>query len=844
MFAPKLYTVRKLELKYILDNNFTIKVSSKDERKFHVNEQDNMLFRQIRLITSDYGDYNKYIIFVDCRAGSKAKEENLSALIRDGFSLNNQRFIFSERSASMTRNSILSFVDEKIIVELDESISMGVRIDKTVLSKYYAYRGLMLSSCHCLENWYPKIIIVPDYYRVIRNQRIKYLYDKEIEFVDKEGNNRIWQQKDITEGTRDIEINVFDGCGIHHPYITEEVQTLLGSSTAPTSIQWRAPFLKGMTHEVNYVEFFSDNGVTEITDIWGKIHGVSPSDPPMIIMFESMYKGLKYFKKTGTYEDWENYWLRFEKYSHCLGVAKWNFGFDEEPIYTRSNYQILQDLNLEYNEFAPLARYTVEWVDKIINGDPLYTYCFLGLFADKCKPLNNYTRAVLKNPEMLKENGVREYFINLVNKKKDEMKCGKLYLNGSFKFLAPDLIMAMQCIGGLEPNGCLTENGFFSQNRSGVFIGERVIERNPHICHSEHAVLVGTDNELRQKYCPNLINVCMVNSKSLIMQRMNGADVDGDLVFVLDSDIIKSGIDRDAAIVMDVDDKVAVEEEADTPENSVKVTLRSMKNLIGEYSNYSSAYHNKVPKTPEQKQKYNNYVEVISVLTGKSIDYSKTGVLYPMPRNIAKFGRPLPYFMRYRSDYYKNLKLSRSCSNMNRLCWELEKWDKRIRWKRTYKDFDYTIMIDYNHLADGNTFRKIEEVFLRFCDEIAQLRKDELSIQKEFGIDIKWDYYYENYRNECEAICHNKKMLANVAVKLCYEKYPNKKKSFMWRIAGDGILQNLQQADILLPLRCDDGDYEYLGKRYAMVDLQNTCNVQDSREFEYLDNIEEEFYID
>ena len=38
--------------------------------------------------------------------------------------------------------------------------------------------------------------------------------------------------------------------------------------------------------------------------------------------------------------------------------------------------------------------------------------------------------------------------------------------------------------------------------------------------------------------------------------------------------------------------------------------------------------------------------------------YAKTGVLYHMPRHIAKWGRPLPYFMRYRDPYYAKKKWS------------------------------------------------------------------------------------------------------------------------------------------------------------------------------------------
>ena len=837
MFAPKLYTVKKLNLKYIIDNNFYIMTN--DEDKFFVKEQDNMLFRQIRNITSDFSSYNKYVVFVDCK--SVGKQENLELLINDGLTINGQQFVIGERSASMTRNSILSFVDKNIAAELDERITMGAHIEKTVLSKYYAYRGLMLSSCHCIEDWYPKIVIVPDYYRCIPNQHIKHLVDKKTTFIDQNANEREWTQKDIAEITKDVQINVFDGCGIHHPAITKEVRTRLNSRTAPTSILWRAPYIKGLTHEVDYVAFFSEYGINAIKDIWGQEHGVTAENLPLIIMFESMYKGLKYFKQTGTATDWEYYWEQFRKYNHCLGVAKWNFSLEEEPVYTRGNYQILQDLRLNYEDFASLAKYTIDWIEKIINGDPLYTYCFLGLFADEHKSINNYTNAILKNPEMLKEYGVRNYIIGLIDKKKDEMKCGKLYLKGSFKYAVPDLIMALEYVGGLEPHGCLEYDEFFSRDMNGAIIGERIIERNPHICHSEHTVLKGVDNQILQKYCSNLANVCMVNGKSLVMQRMNGGDSDGDLVLVIDNETMKSGIERDAIIVMDIEDKVTVEEEEDTLDNRSKVMLRTMKNLIGEYSNYSCAYHNKMAKTREQKEKYNKFIEIISVSTGKAIDYAKTGILFPIPRYIARYGRPLPYFMRYRSDYYKKQKLSMSNSNMNRLCWEIEKWEKQYRWKRTYKDFDYTIMIDYSCLPSENVFRGIEDVFLRFCNEMAQLKKDEIDIRTEgVNFQIKWEYYCDQYRKECEKICPNKKTLANTAVMLCYEKYPNKNKKFIWRVAGSGVVENIIQTSILLPIQCDNGQNEYLGKRYDMVRPKKLSANIEPEDLNHIDNMDME----
>lgn len=148
------------------------------------------------------------------------------------------------------------------------------------------------------------------------------------------------------------------------------------------------------------------------------------------------------------------------------------------------------------------------------------------MFADNHVSKNDYVAAILKNPEMIKEDSVKKYLMNLLSKYRDEMKCGKLWMKATFKFAAPDLIMLMEHIGGLEPVGCLESDEFYSHDKNGPVLGERLIERNPHICKSEHAILTGVQNELTNTYCSHLDNVCMVNSKSILAQKLNGADFD------------------------------------------------------------------------------------------------------------------------------------------------------------------------------------------------------------------------------------------------------------------------------------------------------------------------------
>ena len=112
----------------------------------------------------------------------------------------------------------------------------------------------------------------------------------------------------------------------------------------------------------------------------------------------------------------------------------------------------------------------------------------------------------------------------LIDKYKDDLKCGKIWLKGSFKFLVPDLMMLMQHIRGLPTTGCLESDEFYSFNKFGIIEGEKLIERNPHICKSEHTILKGVNKPLINEYFGHLTNTCMINCKSITPQRLNGAD--------------------------------------------------------------------------------------------------------------------------------------------------------------------------------------------------------------------------------------------------------------------------------------------------------------------------------
>lgn len=166
---------------------------------------------------------------------------------------------------------------------------------------------------------------------------------------------------------------------------------------------------------------------------------------------------------------------------------------------------------------------------------------------------------------------------------------------------------------------------------------------------------------------------------------------------------------------------------------------------------------------------------------------------------------------------------------MNRLCKDLEKWSDSQRYSAGVRNakFDYHIMIDDSIQYDEKKQTQINKIYVDFCKTMQKLLQEQNYIKK-YGdsslskydaqnFTINWGYYYDIYRNKCREVSNDEKELANMAVRACYEFHPQKNNTkFLWRVAAQGILQNIKQVSIALPYKDDNGQYEYLGMRYSL----------------------------
>lgn len=630
MKSPSLYTILKLELlnfvEFINDNgepndknkksthklNNNIVLSRLDRKKYEIKQQYNHLFRIILNNKSIENDYIEDVIFVDCK-NNKNYQAELDGIIRDGISVDNKKFRYWGKSASMSRNGILGFISEEIYDVVETHAMLEITFEKTVISKFEAYKCLLLSSCFAIEQELPYMIVVDDYDTVVKDVSIKYVDEEVITYIDKKTNEeKVFYEKVIKEGTKDIDNTFNDGCGLCSFEMAIKWQKYLDIEYTPCAYMLRFPYVKGISVAVDFKRFYKEHNISTITDIWGKEHNVDDID---IILTKSQFKGFKYFKQNGTYSDWERYIALLKKYNYCIGISKWNYSHKDEPKMTRTNYQTLQTLDIKTEDLIEMSSYTRKWIERILGGDLLYVYKYLGI-SERTMPINNYMKAILLNPQMINDIKVKSYLYGLLKKTINEIKIGKIYLKGAFKILVPDVVMMMEYIGGLEVKGCLKADEMYAKD----LIGTYVINRNPHISKSEHVLMDAVNNDLTEKWCGHFANICMLNGYDITAKRLNGADFDGDLALVHNNKFYIKGIDNNLPITIDIDDKITVEEVPYDIENICSFTKKSLDSRIGEISNCASSYHNKFAKDDETRKKYDDYTCLLSVINGKEID--------------------------------------------------------------------------------------------------------------------------------------------------------------------------------------------------------------------------------
>ena len=588
-------------------------------------------------------------------------------------------FVPFDKSSSMARNCRITFIDCEIKEELDSRLQLDFNFQsiQMVLSKFYAYRGLYLTSAHRISsderfklNAETVIVLSDDKNTIIdKGNKIK-LFKETYREKDEHG-EIFWQFGEKTAESKDLTITPFDGEGIiskryahlinkrlgKYGYHSEQKPTADFSSEAST-FQIRMPFTKGVLHAVDFNGFISEY-VTNDESIWIKdIFGI-PRDlrKAEIILTESMFKAHAWMEAiwlneghslTADDDIMKHYFDKMDTYDHALYVGNTNISLSSTDV-VKMNYQFLNTLDITKEEFEELV---VKHNSQTESVKELFLNDIDDMSDDfETQSIPVWKKSLYKNRSFLHNNKVR----GLLNGTKESLlldcALGKIRVKGECRFLSCDLLAFLIFITKKIENSNFEEkfrnlsketlfaDRFFMPNEKISLSPDKYygILRNPHLSRNEQVMLrpyIAKKDSVYDKYFSHLSGIVMLSRNSLAPNTLSGADFDGDLVKIVSQEEIveaikrgtyekdKNGFTRKLAII-DIPKTTAIKE-TDKGSITYKIIKNTFSNSIGQISNLAIRIGEK--EYFENDPKLKNKCAECTIVTGIEIDAAKTGL--------------------------------------------------------------------------------------------------------------------------------------------------------------------------------------------------------------------------
>ena len=587
-------------------------------------------------------------------------------------------FVPFDKSASMSRNCKISFIDKEIKPLIDDRLLLGINFSEinVIASKYYAYRGLYLSSGYRIEQNerftlnHETVIVIDD----LNKQVINKVFTAKL-------NKELWE---CYENEENLSINLFDGEGLISPeyanFVSDQLKVDYNFGKDSHSFQVRMPFTKGVLHSVNFKRFLIEEKLVdgsnplEIKDVFGMKRDLNKAQ---IILTKSMLKccgWLKdYWKKHCEITDiMEFFFQQMKNFKHTMYVTGTDARFSNTGK-VRLNYQFLSTLALKGADLEAIVK---EHIDKIENvADSLMNNSSFDISDDddsiddenditkQNENIRNKCLNILsKNKTFVHDPKIKAIIQEMQQNYKQNLCIGRFEVQGQQRYLSGDLLHFLIDIAKRIENvnissetkkelydKCLYSDRFYMAVSPEMKFNLKYDKfysflRNPHLSRNEHILLRPyTDkNSLYEKYFSHLTGTVMVASdkESLVPMALSGADMDGDLVkIVSDKSIVETikneiyevvpdkrlSVDRKIPVISIPAPKNDVKPEPDKGSISFETITNTFSNNIGLISNIAVDIATK-EYSDLPNEEYKNKCAECTIVTGLEIDAAKTGV--------------------------------------------------------------------------------------------------------------------------------------------------------------------------------------------------------------------------
>lgn len=685
----KLVKVLNFGVKDLTDRN-VIKILKEDRIKYEVTIAESLFIRAyVKYCKQELKD--KMMVKL-VKFNMPIKKDARDYIINNGLIINNKKFIpyiatpSQQKFQSKSEKCEMWFIpksNRKFITFFEDLISLGkfktkfkdseeeFPIAKMITSRV----SLAMSNSFKLDDLKPRIIVIPD-------EVNKYKHTGNYEYVqtkEKEIDGEIvaipvmenGKPKLVREDNKIEEYTSHDGMGLMTLEFANRIKEAMGLEY---DVYWAiirgymGLAIKGAVTSMDFVGYAEkyNNGNTKVLDVWGKEQDIRNCD---LLLTESQVKWWSLF---GSMEE-VNKLLNSHPQRDlidCLYVTKVNKDPKELTNKTLTNYQLISNLSLDYDNLKKLASKTENFYREVCFASSIDTLkVFLKHFAthqeqeeaeetentyeNTIRPSTKAEMLLTMNKDLHNIKTVRSAMKNLVEKKIKGLASGKYLVNGRY-------MLMQQCPFTLLNNaldiqaraGELQDKEFFI---NGWEDKDLVLQRCPQNSFDEMIKITTTTNDLYKEFLSHLgAEVIIFNAKGNDLEVMSGADLDGDICIVVDEPIIYDNVIETDSHFKDKLTKKPVPQKY-TKENKFNSILDNSGNMIGALAIQGCTLSNKSLKKGTKEAIKESFLENkawnywLLQLQRISIDCPKTGqkVHEEQLKVLEKIEAPRPYFMKY-----------------------------------------------------------------------------------------------------------------------------------------------------------------------------------------------------
>jgi hypothetical protein len=432
-------------------------------------------------------------------------------LYKHGFVCDGIRYVRYKRSAGSSRVGKCLFIDERLYRPMMKWSMCGIKIgegEKVDLAALESYISLTLSSIiNTVEIRPENILVVNDFKSTFRDTVMATKLD--------DGR--------LTTGQEEAEItnNIWDGQSLLDV-------SMFGKYAKYGMLLLRNRFFKSCCFNTNLQRFFRERGVTEV----GQLNGFTLAEDIKDIKLVTTPSSIK-FLKFGKLKDWLS---RIEPDFGIVKHDKPTQYFDGRMV--QCHYQLLNSIQLTYDEVGELAAPTLDYIAKI-NDDPAVLRYHIGYPKpnySSAEPLTSKNAIVHKllglNGRFARTRMYYEFKRDLLESLRRRVRCGRLLVRGNYSTLFGNPVeMLLHSVGSFDGSPRVEKGRVHSRAFDD---GEELLgSRSPHVTMGNVLLATNCHYVDIENYF-NLSNeiVCVNSIGENTLERLSGADFDSDTMLL------------------------------------------------------------------------------------------------------------------------------------------------------------------------------------------------------------------------------------------------------------------------------------------------------------------------